>query len=221
VVDTIPLIQLLMDFAPRGEPMDQRFLAQYGAGEEETCSLVRAGWLRRLSNDAYLLRGDAPTVEGTVAFLGRKVAGLHIGGRAALDMQGVRYYVYARARIDLWGDAPQEFPAWASELLLLNYRYERLFDDALEPAYAISPLPVSNSRMPVSAPERAVLEYLAASIQSEMLREDNANLVGMLRNIRLDVLQELADHCVRRDVVWGLKFLGEREDFSWAQELEG
>lgn len=214
------MVQLLMDFAPRGEPMDQAFLAQYGLTEWDTSRLIGDGWLRQLSQDAYLLRGDSPTVDGTIAFLARKTPGLHVGGRAALDMQGIRYSLLARVRINLWGDIPQLFPTWASDLLLLTYQHERLFDEQLRADFALASLPARHPRMPVSVPERAVLEYLAGSVQNETLREDNANLVGMMRNLRLNVLQQLVDHCVRRDVVWALKFLGEDENFTWAIRLE-
>ncbi|MDR5746987.1 AbiEi antitoxin N-terminal domain-containing protein [Caballeronia sp. LZ029] len=209
-----------MDFAPRGEPMDETFLAQYGLTEDDTARLIDEGWLRYLSQGAYLLRGDSPTVDGTVAFFARKTPGLHVSGRAALDMQGIRYSLLARVRINLWGDTPQRFPTWASDLLLLTYQHERLFDEQLRAGFAISILPARHPRMPVSVPERAVLEYLAGSVQNEMLREDNANLVGMMRNLRLNVLQQLVDHCVRRDVVWALKFFGEDENFAWATKLE-
>nr|WKF55603.1 hypothetical protein HUO10_000047 [Paraburkholderia busanensis] len=220
VTNNIQAIQLLMDFAPRGEPLDRTFLAQYGIGEEDTPSLVDAGWLRRLSEDAHLLRGDSPTLDGSVAFFARLIPGLHVGGKAALNMYGIRYFLYARLRVNLWGDVPHVFPGWASESLLLTYQHEHLFDERLRAGFAISPLPGRNPRMPVSAPERAVLEYLAGSMQSETRREDNANLVGMMRNVRLDVMQELVDHCVRRDVVWGLKCMAEDEDFAWAKLLE-
>ncbi|MGF6723362.1 hypothetical protein P3T43_002717 [Paraburkholderia sp. GAS41] len=209
-----------MDFAPRGEPMDLTLLAQFGVGADDASSLVAAGWLRQLAGGAFLLRGDTPTTDGTVAFLARKVPGLHVGGKAALDMQGVRYHLYARPRVNLWGDVPQDFPGWVRELLLPTYEHERLFNEGLKPGYAVSPLPTRNPGMPVSAPERTILEHLAVSVRSEMLRDGNASLVAMLRNFRLNVLQELAGHCVRRDVVWALKFLGEDENFAWAKELE-
>lgn len=209
-----------MDFAPRGEPMDLTLLAQFGIEASDASGLVDAGWLRQLAGGAFLLRGDSPTPEGTVAFLARKIPGLHVGGKAALDMQGMRYHLYARPRMNLWGDVPQDFPDWVRELLLPTYEHERLFNEGLKAGYAVSPLPARNPGMPVSAPERAILEHIASSVQSEMLCDGNASLVGMLRNFRLNVLQELADHCVRRDVVWALKLLGEDENFTWAKQLE-
>jgi len=220
MADVTQLVQLLMDFAPRGEPLDMAFLAGYGITQTDASDLVSGGWLRSLSDDAYLLRGDAPALEGTVAFYARRIPGLHVAGKAALDMRGIRYYLYAHPRINLWGDAPFEFPAWATELLSLTYEHESLFDDVLPAAFAISALPGRSARMPVAATERAILEYLAGSVHDERLREDNANLVGMLRNIRLGVLQTLVDRCRRRDVVWALKFMAEDEGFAWAKQLE-
>ena len=218
--NSIQFVQFLMDFAPRGEPMDLTLLAQFGIDAGDASRLVSAGWLRQLAGGAFLLRGDTPTPDGTVAFLARKIPGLHVSGKAALDMQGMRYQLYARPRVNLWGDVPQDFPEWVSELLLPTYEHERLFDDGLKAGYAVSPLLTRNPGMPVSAPERAILEHLASSVRSEILHDGNASLVGMLRNFRLNVLQELADHCVRKDVVWALKLLGEDENFAWAKELE-
>jgi hypothetical protein len=220
MADPTLLVQLLMDFAPRGEPLDLAFLAQYGITTAEALKLVDAGWLRQLSDDAYLLRGDSPTLEGAVSFFARRIPGLHVSGKAALDMRGIRYNLSARPRINLWGDAFFEFPSWVKESLLLTYEHERLFDSNLPASFAISAVPGRAQRMPVAASERAILEYLAGSAQSEMLREDNVNLIGMLRNIRVDVLQRLVDHCPRRDVVWALKSIGEDEDFDWAKSLE-
>lgn len=219
-MDVTTLVQLLMDFVPRGEPLDLAFLAQYGITTAEAQKLVAAGWLRPLSADAYLLRGDSPTLEGVISFFARIIPGLHVSGKTALDMRGIRYNLSARPRINLWGDAFFEFPSWAKESLLLTYDHERLFDANLPTAFAISAVPGRAQRMPVAATERAILEYLAGSVRSDMLREDNVNLVGMLRNIRLDVLQRLVDHCARRDVVWALKLIGEDEDFVWARLLE-
>jgi hypothetical protein len=70
----------------------------------------------------------------------------------------------------------------------------------------------------VSVPERAILEYVSVSLELVLI-EDVRDLVGSLRNIRLNVLQELVDRCIRRDVVWGLKFLAEDEGMDWAQQL--
>ncbi|PRY04404.1 hypothetical protein [Paraburkholderia sp. BL25I1N1] len=53
--DITRLVQFLMDFAPRGEPLDLGFLAEYGVTSVEASHLVTGGWLRRLSDDAYLL----------------------------------------------------------------------------------------------------------------------------------------------------------------------
>lgn len=180
--------------------------------------------IRRLARprcvNAYLLRGDSPTVEGAVSFFARRIPGLHVSSGAPLDLRGIRYNLYARPRINLWGDVPFVFPSWAKELLLLAYQHERLFDASLPTDFAISAVPGRSARMPVAVIERAVLKHLTGSVRSEMLREDNITLVGRLRNIRLDVLEKLVDHCPRRDIVRGLKFIGVDEHFEWALPLE-
>jgi hypothetical protein len=219
MTDLTKVVQLLMDHAPRGEPMGRDRLAGFGVNEDDLDSLISAGWLRELSSDAFLLRGDKPTAEGAVMYLCQRVAGLHISGRAALDLHGIRYFVYARERIDLWGDTPWIFPAWAEEVLLLSYEHGALFDAGLDAQFGQSQLPHRYPGIPVSVPERAALEYLSTFDGTDNQKENAGALIGMLRNIRPALLQTLADHCLRRDVVCALKYLGTSEGFDWAETL--
>jgi len=93
-----------------------------------------------------------------------------------------------------------------------------LFDTRMDEGYGLKPLAWRHPQVLVSVPERAILEYVSVSLELVLI-EDVRDLIGSLRNIRLNVLQELVDCCPRRDVVWGLKFLAEDEGVDWAQQL--
>lgn len=80
--------QHVLDNAPRGQPLDSAMLRELGVSSALASYWVRAGWLLRLSKGAYLARGDTPTSNGIIAYLSRRVPGLHVGGKTALDWQG-------------------------------------------------------------------------------------------------------------------------------------
>lgn len=210
-------VQTLMDLAVRGQPFDRRYVASIGVLPAKLPVLVKNGWLNELSENAYLLRGDKPTVEGTVAYLSRHVPNLHIAGRSALDRRGIRHFLYVRERVHLRGTGSFIFPVWAKALLLLRYEQRPLFDSDLDACYAVSALPLKHHDVMVSHRERAIIELLADSDRGEL--EHATNLVSELRTIRPVVLQTLADHCLRRDLILTLKALSEDQGHQWASEL--
>ena len=108
---------------------------------QQTTYLVTAGWLQRLSKGAYLLTGDRPTLDGILAYLSQRIPGLHVGGKTALDWQGVRHNVSFRERVVLWADRPYVMPEWIEAHMPHTPQTTRLFDDGLIAETALSPLP--------------------------------------------------------------------------------
>lgn len=218
MLNTTEVVQFLMDFAPRSQPLGLRYFAALGIDAHQVNELVRQGWLRRLSEDAYLLRGDQPGVDGTIAYLRAFIPNLHVGGRTALEWHRMTHQLRFRDRIDLWGRGYRNIPSSAVDRLACSYYSHPLFDTDMDEGFGSKPLAWRHPQVLVSVPERAILEYVSVSLE-RVLIEDVRDLMGSLRNIRLDILQELVDCCTRRDVVWGLKFLAEDEGLDWAQQL--
>ncbi|RDU99423.1 hypothetical protein DWV00_09485 [Trinickia dinghuensis] len=212
------IVQFLMDFAPRSQPLGLRYFAALGIDAQQVSELVQQGWLRRLSEDAYLLRGDQPGVDGTIAYLRAFIPNLHVGGRTALEWHRMMHHLRFRDRIDLWGRGYCSIPSWAVHRLACSYYSHSLFDTGMDEGYGLKPLAWRHPQVLVSVPERAILEYVSVSLELVLI-EDVRDLIGSLRNVRLNVLQELVDCCPRRDVVWGLKFLAEDEGVDWARQL--
>ncbi|MGE8158941.1 type IV toxin-antitoxin system AbiEi family antitoxin domain-containing protein [Paraburkholderia sp. NPDC080076] len=212
------IVQFLMDFAPRSQPLSLRYFAAIGVEAQQVGELVQQGWLRRMSEDAYLLRGDQPDVDGTIAYLRAFIPNLHVGGRTALEWHRMTHHLRFRDRIDLWGRSYCSIPSWAVERLVCTYYSHSLFDTQMDEGYGLKALAWRHPQVLVSVPERAILEYVSVSLDP-ILIEGVRELIGSLRNIRLNVLQELVDCCLRRDVAWGLKFLAEDEGVDWAQQL--
>lgn len=217
-------VQLLMHEAPRGQPLDTALLRQFGVSPAQTHYLVTAGWLQRLSKGAYLLTGDAPTTEGILIYLRPHCAGLHVGGKTALDWQGVRHNIAFRPRITLWGLQVHRFPRWVEQHMPHTYQTTRIFDDEFSLSAHLRPLPAKNPAVLVSIPELALLE-LASDIGKRGSKgqslEEALHLVDSLRNLRADLLIGLLQRCTRVKIAKLVRDLGVSSGYEWGRELPG
>lgn len=76
-------VQRLMLESRRGHPIDSGMLRAMGISAALASHMVKSGRLKRLSQGVYLLTGDTLTRDGTIVFLTRRIAGLHVGGKTA------------------------------------------------------------------------------------------------------------------------------------------
>lgn len=215
---TAVIVQRLMREAPKSQPMDSSMLREQGVSIPLALRLVELGWLYRLSGGAYLLTGDAPSPEGTIAYLSRRISGLHVGGKTALDWQGVRHNVMFRERLVLWGQTHYPFPAWVRDVTLYGYQTTRLFDDRVPYGKWLKPVPGRHPNVMVSLPERALVELVSQLGRGQSL-EEVQNLMVMMRNLRRSVLDEVLEHCTKVTVVRMVCKLGRESGYDWAQGL--
>ncbi|MDR5798988.1 MULTISPECIES: type IV toxin-antitoxin system AbiEi family antitoxin domain-containing protein [Caballeronia] len=212
-------IQRLLQETQRGRPLDSEMLRDMGISAALAHDLVKSGWLQHLSRGAYLMTGDVPSRDGTIAFLSRRVPGMHVAGKTALSWQGVRHNIAFRERVVLWGQKPYAFPDWVGEHLLYSYQTTTLYDDDFLYGEGLKPLPSGDPAVLVSIPERALLE-LASDVGKGQTLEEARNLMVGLRNIRPQVLDKFLSHCTRVKVVRLVRDLGAEAGFSWAQDLQ-
>lgn len=208
-------IQLLLQRAPRGQPIDTMMLEALGVTPTEASRLAGQGWLERLGRGAYLLTGDQLTADGLAAFLCRRTPGLHLGGKTALDRQGIRHNVAMRDRLMLWAPVPVEIPQWATDRFIVKCQSTALFDADMPYQRHLRPLPGGHPEVLSSCRERALLE-LASDVGRGQSLEEVRNLFVGLRNIRPVVLAELLGHCPRIKVVRLVRDLALQEGYAWA-----
>ncbi|RDV00661.1 type IV toxin-antitoxin system AbiEi family antitoxin domain-containing protein [Trinickia dinghuensis] len=212
-------VQRLMQESRRGHPIDSDMLRGMGVSAALAAHMVKSGWLQRLSQGVYLLTGDTPTRDGSIAHLTRRIAGLHVGGKTALSWQGVRHNIAFREKVVLWGQKPYRIPSWVDQHLSYSFQTTALFDDDLPYEKGLKPLLAGDPEVKVSVPERAILE-LASDIGKGQSLEEASNLMVGLRNLRADVLDEFLSHCHRVKVVRLVRDLGLEADFSWARGIQ-
>lgn len=190
-------------------------LQRMGVTPHRASALARSGWLDHLARGVYMLPGDTLTRDGALAFLADQDSGLHVGSKTALEWRGVRHNVAFREVLSLWGKKPKPLPAWFTERFPARYQATQLFDASAPLGIGLQPMPNGDPRVPVSVPERAVLEMLSDIGKHQTLSEAR-NLVESLPNLRAKVLDELLLHTKRIKVVRAAASLAASLELPWA-----
>lgn len=182
---------------PRGQPFDSGVLRARGISPQRAARYVSSGWLRRVAHGVYAFPGDDWTAQGAVLLLQRNVPTLHVGGKSALALHGVRHNLAPRDVLVLWGDRRlNKLPEWFTSRLPARYVSARLFNwpDADLPKATVATPPGVTPGLLVSVPERAALEMLY-DVGTRQSPEEARNVFDGLRNLRLAVLGRLLACC--------------------------
>jgi Transcriptional regulator, AbiEi antitoxin, Type IV TA system/Transcriptional regulator, AbiEi antitoxin N-terminal domain len=207
------LIKQLQSSLPRGVPFDMAALTCLGISGALAAHYAENDWLVRLAQGVYAFPGDELTAHGAIKLLQTRVNGLHVAGKSALALHGVRHNLATREQLVLWGDERFVVPAWFMTRFPARYVSARLFNwpDEFLAAKSLTTPPGVTSGLRVSAPERAVLELLYDVGTRESL-EQARNLFDGLRNLRRDMLGDLLGCCTSVKTV--------RLFLTWARETK-
>jgi len=190
-------------------------LAAHDITAKRASALVRSGWVLRPGRGAYGLPGDTLQRDGCLAFLATQVLGLHVAAKTALAWRGVRHNLAYRETVVLWGDQPASLPGWLDGVVRVRYRVAHIFAPELPSGLGLAPLAGGHPELPVSSPERALLELLSETGSFEGL-EEVRQLVESTRNLRLPLLDELLGHLTRIKVVRLAALLASEFALPWA-----
>ena len=168
----------------------------------------------RLGHGAYCLPGETLDRDATLSWLVACIPGLHVAGKTALGWRGVRHNLAYQETLVLWGDKPARLPAWFTARFPSCYQATHIFDARMPPELGIAPLPAGRPDVPVSTPERALLELLSDVGKGQTL-EEAKHLVEGARLLRLPVLEALFSHLTRIKVVRMAHALAEEMDLPW------
>lgn len=205
------LIKKLQTTLPRGTPFDLGVLGSIGVSAQLAAHYAESGWLDRLGQGVYAFAGDTVTAHGAVKLLQTRVVGLHVGGKSALALQGVRHNLARQETLVLWGDARFMLPAWFNSRFPSRYVAAQLFGTLKKRHLdkSLTTPPGISDGLRVSVPERAVLELLY-DVGTHQGLEEARNLFDGLRNLRKEVLGELLQSCTSVKAV--------RLFLTWARE---
>jgi len=209
---------LYTQLAP-GTPLTSEDLAALGISADLAVHYVRAGWLTRLARGVYCRPNDTLTLHPSLLLLQRRLDGLHVGGKSALEWYGLRQYVSQQPVLRLYGWVAGRLPMWFTERFPAEYHRKRLFDERPDAWLHVGPFEMRNGAPRVSAPERALLELLSEVGVRQSLQEAR-ELVESTYNLRADVLRELLQHCTSVKTVRLCLQLGQEGSLPWAAKLD-
>jgi hypothetical protein len=154
-------IKTLQAAVPRGTPFDSRQLRKLGVSSALAHHYLKSDWLARLGRGVFMFPKDILRRKDSLKFLSRHVPGFHVGGKTALAWRGIRHNLPAREPISLWGDGKFTLPPWFTGRFPARYTARKLFSTKLPRDFGLHPLPETPDGVPVSEPERALLEMLS------------------------------------------------------------
>lgn len=202
-----------------GSPVTSGELVHLGVSADLAVHYVRAGWLTRLARGVFA-RPDTPlALHPSLRLLERRLKGVHVGGKSALDWHGVRHNVAQQPTLHLYGWASTPLPAWFTERFPSSYRRLRLFDEKPDALLRVSRFQRKPDGPLVSDPERAVLELLSDVGVRQPLQEARDLLEGTPA-LRAAVLQELLVRCKQVKTVRLCLTLGRELNLPWAAKLD-
>ncbi|MDA0204749.1 MAG: type IV toxin-antitoxin system AbiEi family antitoxin domain-containing protein [Acidobacteria bacterium] len=209
----------LFQEAKSGRPVTSDELNALGISADLAVHYVRAGWLKRLARGVYV-RPDSPVeLYPSLQQLERRLEGLHVGGKTALDWHGVRHNLAQRPQLQLYGWASGRLPAWFTERFPASYHRLRLFDEPSDTPLRVARFQRQSDGPLVSEPERAVLELLSDVGVRQPLQEARDVLEGAT-SLRAAVLQELLLRCRQVKTVRLCLTLGRELGLPWATKLD-
>ena len=212
-------LNALYTHLPPGMPLTSEDLAALGISADLAVHYVRAGWLARLSRGVFCRPNDTLALHPSLILLQRRLKGLHVGGKSALDWYGVRQYVAQQPVLQLYGWAAGRLPEWFTERFPAEYHRKRLFDEQPGALLHAGPFEKRSGAPQVSAPERALLELLSDVGVRQPLQEAR-ELVESAYSLRVDVLRELLQRCTSVKTVRLCLQLGREASLPWAAKLD-
>ena len=212
-------LNTLYSEAAPGAPLTSEDLAALGISADLAVHYVRAGWLIRLARGVFSRANDTLALHPSLLLLQRRIEGLHVGGKSALDWYGVRQYLSQQPLLHLYGWDAGRLPDWFTARFPAEYHRRRLFDEQPGSLLHVAPFEQRSGAPMVSSPERALLEVLSdVGIRQPM--QEARELAESSYSLRADVLRRLLKRCSSVKTVRLCLQFGRELSLPWAAKLD-
>ena len=202
-----------------GRPVTSDELATLGVSADLAVHYVRAKWLTRLARGVFTGPDTPLNLHASLRLLERRLSGLHVGGKSALDWHGVRHNVAQQPNLQLYGWTSGPLPTWFTERFPSSYHRRRLFDEQADRLLRVSRFQKQADAPLVSDPERAVLELLS-DVGVRQPLQDARDLLEGAPSLRAVALQDLLARCRQVKTVRLCLTLGRELGLPWAAKLD-
>jgi hypothetical protein len=214
-------INNLIQSLPRGSVLLPSWLLQQGYPYELQQIYRRHGWLKPIGKGAMLKSGDLPVLTGALSALQSiEHLNIHVGGRSALELQGVAHYlqinfyettlfINGRRRLPVWFESND----WGTKTRL--FRLSLFKDEAL----GMMDFQEGELTMKISNPARAMMECLALCPNKFPLLEAFELMEG-LGTLRPKKVQELLEGCKSVKVKRLFLHFAEKVRHAWFKYID-
>jgi hypothetical protein len=222
-------INTLIQSLPRGSVLLPSWLLSQGYSYELQQSYRKSNWLKSIGKGAMLKSGDPLVLTGALSALQNACTersrcienlNIHIGGRSALELQGVAHYLQINnPEITLFVNSRKSLPVWFTNndwnAKIKLFRLS-LFDDE---TLGMTDFQEGELTMKISNPARAIMECLALCPEKFPLPESFELMEG-LASLRPAKIQELLESCKSIKVKRLFLCFAEKANHSWFKYLD-
>lgn len=206
---------------PEGQLVDRAWLLARGFRRPRVDYALRAGKLEAVARGVYRRPGPPLKWEHVVYSLNEMGCKVHVGGRSALELQGMGHFLPVEGfrRIDLYGSP--RVPAWVADFPA-SYRFEilkrRLFKTLPAAAIRTQPFGAWDWPIPFSAAELALIEMMA-HVQDAADFSMADKIFEAAVNLRPDLLHALLAACTQVKAKRLFLWFSDRHGHDWRQVL--
>lgn len=207
---------------PEGQLVNRAWLRVRGFNRPRVDYALRAGKLTAVAHGIYRRPGPPLKWEHVVYSLNQMGCLVHVGGRSALELQGMAHYVPLgdSQQIDLYGGV--KVPTWVQTFrapFQFKVHPSRLFDPLPKAGVHHRPFGAWDWLIPFSMPEMALLELLAGvrhGADFSMADKFFESAVNLRPALLSDLLQACTQVKAKRLFLW----FSDRHGHAWRQALE-
>lgn len=206
---------------PEGQLVNRAWLKARGFNRPRVDYALRAGKLTAVAHGIYRRPGPALKWEHVVYSLNQMGCPVRVGGRSALELQGMAHYLpLGSQRIDLYGriKVPQWVRAFQSPFQFTIHT-PQLFAPMPEAAVHQRPFGAWDWPIPFSKPELALLELLAGVRHGADFDMADKFFEAAV-NLRPDLLRDLLLSCTQVKAKRLFLWFSDRHGHAWRQALD-
>jgi Transcriptional regulator, AbiEi antitoxin, Type IV TA system/Transcriptional regulator, AbiEi antitoxin N-terminal domain len=212
----------LEQYLPEGQLVNRTWLKARGFSRPRVDYALRAGKLEAVARGVYRRPGPPLKWEHVVYSLNEMGCAVHVGGRSALELQGLVHYLPAAGmqRIDLYSSA--RIPAWVADFpapFRFDLHSQNWFDPLPEDAVHSKPFGAWDWPVPYSTPELALIELMAGVRDTADFSVADKFFEAAV-NLRPDLLYALLRACTQVKAKRLFLWFSDRHGHAWREALE-
>jgi len=212
----------LEQYLPEGQLVNRAWLKARGFSRPRVDYALRAEKLKPVVRGVYRRPGPPLKWEHVVYSLNEMGCDVHVGGRSALELQGLAHYLPAGEvqRIDLYSSV--RIPAWVADFpakFRFDIHTQNRFNPLPEAAVHVKLFGAWDWPVPYSTPELALLELLTG-VRDEADFSVADKFFEAAVNLRPDLLYALLRACTQVKAKRLFLWFSDRHGHAWRQALE-